>query len=258
QRGNAAALKGRAAIASPPPPLSPGAQASPSSCPEARVVGWPSKVAPAAPPSSAGEASRCWSSEVIPGVVAAEPLRSVRLSTSGKTVVSPAMAYTLLEAPSHPWRGVARGSGSDRAHGLAPPRGQEAVALHLPVEVRALDAQGLRRTAHVAARLLVFPPDVALLEVLARVGQGGEVLERPARRARDRVRRRARAGEQGRGQVPGLDAVSRGHDHQALDDVPQLAHVARPGQAGQQLQGLGRQVLGPPAVLAGDLGDEVP
>src|SRR5207245_2355451 len=61
--------------------------------------------------------------------------------------------------------------------------GQQAVPLHLPVEVGALHLQGLRGPAHVAAAVLVLLPDVTALEILARRRQGGEIGGRRRRQA---------------------------------------------------------------------------
>ena len=47
------------------------------------------------------------------------------------------------------------------------------------------------------------------------------------------------------------DGVAADHDHQPLDHVAQLAHVARPAVLLQPRRGLGRQPLRPPAVLGG-------
>src|SRR5438093_3828006 len=96
----------------------------------------------------------------------------------------------------------------------------DAVGLDLAIEVAALDLQALRRPRHVPVVGAQLGDDVRALEVVARLPERS--LVRLGRR-RGRVLRpeRSRA-------VVGADLVAGRHDHEPLDHVPQLAHVARP------------------------------
>ena len=53
-----------------------------------------------------------------------------------------------------------------------------------------------------------------------------------------RAGRRLGVGSQGPGQVVGLDRVAASEDHQPLDEVLQLPHVARPGIIHQGIEGV--------------------
>ena len=84
---------------------------------------------------------------------------------------------------------LSRGAGmpGSRLRSSSSPRrdGRDAVALHLAVEVAALDAERLGRARHVAALGGQHAQDVVLLEALARLEQ---------RQARPRLRRRTPPG----------------------------------------------------------------
>ena len=105
-----------------------------------------------------------------------------------------------------------------------PPRRRDAERPHLPVQVAALDAEHLGRPRHVALLLGERPQDQIALEPIARFVQRQPL----GRRRRRRPAARAALGSR-KPRSAGGDRVARHHDHQPLDHVAQLAHVARPG-----------------------------
>ena len=106
---------------------------------------------------------------------------------------------------------------------LEAPRRRDAERLHLPIQVAPLDAEDFRGARHVALLLGERAQDQVALEAIARFvqrqllgGDGGELGPR-------------HRGAVEEAQVGGRNRVARHHDHQPLDDVAQLAHVAGPG-----------------------------
>src|SRR5262249_8023513 len=90
------------------------------------------------------------------------------------------------------------------------------IRVELTIQVRALHAKGIRGAADIAAELAQLREDVLFLERVARLPErqlrvdGQDI---PARPELDVLR---------------LDGVRLRQDGHALDDVAQLAHVARP------------------------------
>ena len=136
------------------------------------------------------------------------------------------------------------GSPSSRRAGAIPKR------FHLPIEVAALDAEGVGGAGDVAVLRGERAQDVVALEALARL------VQRQRRRAGRPPAAAIGAAVEER-QVGERDRVARHHDHQPLDHVAQLAHVAGPAVAAQAGRGAGVEPLRPPAVLARELRHEV-
>src|SRR5512147_185136 len=95
------------------------------------------------------------------------------------------------------------------------------------MEVAALHVDGVGGLAHIPAELPEFLRDELALEIGTGVperrgartdGQSRVLLLRRRRRAADRRR-----------DVPRRQNGTGGHDDQPLDEVPQLAYIARPG-----------------------------
>ena len=70
----------------------------------------------------------------------------------------------------------------------------------------------------------------------------------------DRPRRPGRFEE---AEIGGADSVALDHDHQTLDHVPQLAHIAGLGVLLECGHGAALETLGVPAILARELGHEI-
>ena len=103
---------------------------------------------------------------------------------------------------------------------LALPRRGDAKRAHLAIEIAPLDAEHLGGPGDVALLPRQGPEDVVALELVARLVQRPQLGGPPPVRACRPPPRNARS--------RAVDHLARHHDHQPLDDVPQLPHVARP------------------------------
>src|SRR5262245_19340999 len=127
-------------------------------------------------------------------------------------------------------------------------RRADAQLLHLPIEVRPLDAQVTRGTRQ-AARIGGEPIENVLpLETRARLAQGQSrpILGNPDPRDLEGVH----------GVLMGYDLTGDQH-HQPLHQVPELTHVAVPRELHQEVDRPRRETLRPEAVLHGRQPKEV-
>src|SRR6266568_5774195 len=106
-------------------------------------------------------------------------------------------------------------------------RGGDAQRFQFAVEVAAFEAQGGGGLRHIPAVLLKFPQDEFPFIGTARFMERRVGMVRAFRSA---------AKEFGR-QVMRFDARLGAHDHQSLDEIPQLSHISWPGVSSENLQG---------------------
>src|SRR5690606_37864234 len=130
------------------------------------------------------------------------------------------------------------GAVSEVAPGSAD-RALDPVAPHAVLERPPGEAERLCRLRHVPAAPLEGPRDHAPAELLELDALVEQVAERLVRLAPGR---RALGADVG-GEVLGQDPVAAPEHHGALDHVLELAHVARPGVAPQQLERVGVEPL---------------
>src|SRR5689334_10280450 len=110
----------------------------------------------------------------------------------------------------------------------------------------ALQTQGLSRAADAALAFVEF-----LENEIAFVGSPGFLERRESRRTA------ARAARKKRRNMLALDARLGIHDHDALYQVAQLAHVAGPGVLPQRVHGIFGELLGAPPISVAELLGEV-
>ena len=112
----------------------------------------------------------------------------------------------------------------------------EAVLAQAVVERRAVDAERARRAGDVALRCVDGGDDLVALLLVQALAAAAARRRVGARRRRGAARRPAPAagGAAPEVEVGGGDLGAAREDDRALDDVLELAHVARPGVAGQR------------------------
>ena len=104
----------------------------------------------------------------------------------------------------------------------------------------AFEAKHLRGAGHVAVILIEFLQDVIALVSVASLMKRGEFAFRCAAAA---------VAIDQRGQMLAVEASGGGiHDYDALDDIAQLAHVARPGITHEHVNGIVGDLTGTPAI----------
>ena len=115
---------------------------------------------------------------------------------------------------------------------------------HLAIEVAALHAEHFGGARHVAVLLGEGTENVLAFELVARVVQQHQRTGLGGTRGLGHRRAAIEKGE-----VTRRDRVAGCHDQEPLDQIAQLADVARPGIPLQQRHGIAGKALRPPAVL---------
>src|SRR5215204_3842309 len=142
--------------------------------------------------------------------------------------------------------GVGRSWMLDRLLILASARRHDPERPHFAIQIAALDTEHFRGSRHVPLLRRQCAQDVLLFEFVARI------VQRRNRRCRGhrRVRRRDDTVLEKR-QIARRHAISRHHDHQALDEIAQFADVSRPWVALQRGDGIRIEGLRTTPVFAG-------